>query len=127
MSKTTPLGIEIMREIDSINDNNAGVTKYNMSKLAAAADMDDSLLYVYMSGKSRIGLQAVMRLIAVLGPTPDRATHIIRTAGYDISTDGWPENKDYREIVSLGAGNLRKKNEILERHGRYIASVFIRY
>ena len=122
-------GKEILAETNAVDDNHATHKdeKCNISRLADATCIPDNLLRAYISGGKRPGLLQVMRIIAVLGPTRERAEHIIHTAGYDISTDGQPENADYRAIVDLGAGHTDSKNEILMRHGQYIGRAFVRY
>lgn len=129
MAKISPLGKEILAETNAVDDNNMayGGKKCNIARLADAACINDTLLRGYIAGDKRPGLLQLMRIIAALGPTPDRAEHIIHVAGYDISTDGLPENKDYRAIVSLGGGHIDKKNEILMRYGQYIGQAFVRY
>lgn len=129
MAKISPLGKEILAETNAVDDNNMAHSgkKCNIARLADAACINDTLLRGYIAGDKRPGLLQLMRIIAALGPTPDRAEHIIHVAGYDISTDGLPENKDYRTIVSLGGGHIDKKNEILMRYGSYIGQAFVRY
>lgn len=129
MAKISPLGKEILQETNAVDDNNFAHCgkKCNIARLADAACINDTLLRGYIAGDKRPGLLQLMRIIAALGPTPDRAEHIIRVAGYDISTDGLPENKDYRAIVSLGGGHIDAKNEILTRYGSYIGHAFVRY
>ena len=129
MAKISLLGKEILAETNEVDDNYATYKagKCNISLLADATCIPDNLLRAYISGGKRPGLLQVMRIIAVLGPTRERAEHIIHTAGYDISTDGQPENADYRAIVDLGAGHTDTKNEILMRHGQYIGRAFVRY
>lgn len=129
MAKISPWGKEILAETNAVDDNHATHKdeKCNISRLADATCIPDNLLRAYISGGKRPGLLQVMRIIAVLGPTRERAEHIIHTAGYDISTDGQPENADYRAIVDLGAGHTDSKNEILMRHGQYIGRAFVRY
>lgn len=129
MAQISMLGKELLQEINDIDDNNAAHNngKCNTAQLADAACISEKLMRRYINGKRRPSLLQLMRIIATLGPTPERAEHIIHIAGYDISLDGQPENKDYRAIVSLGQGRLDAKNDILMRYDQYIGRAFVRY
>lgn len=122
-------GWAVEEEIRDINTGNRAAgkpTKYSRRDLANASLSDTGNFFRKLAGVRRIGKHFAVQLIAVLGPTEERATELLHLAGYDISTNGLPENKAYRRIIELGPGHLDEKNALLSLWGEPIGSTFVR-
>lgn len=83
-----PFGREIKRELEALSEKSAnGERKYTLDRLAHDAGCDPSTLNKHCTGCKKPQLEMVMRYIAVLAPSPDRADVILRSAGHDITYD----------------------------------------
>ena len=85
-----------------------------MMDLAYNAKMDPAALNRYCREHVRPTLHTVMRLVAVLAPSSERADEIIRSAGYDITYDYDYRCVYYRQIRDYIPGTNDKEASVTQ-------------
>lgn len=119
----SPLDKIFRSEISDIKESN----KYqivNVDTVAGYVGISRGYLINILRGRRRGDVSIIVRLCCVLGVSPETAEEILHAAGYDISIDWSPSNKEYR--AAIASSSLDECNDHLEQTGTYISGRYRR-
>ena len=118
---------EELKKISAENGNKEYENRCNQAALAEATYTARSTMSRIVHGDRRVSKHLAVQIISALGVNHERAEHMLRLAGYDVSTDGLEENKNYRKIFALGPGHLEEKADLFRPYGDPICRSLRKY
>lgn len=119
----SPLDKIFRSEVNDIKERNKSQV-INVDTVAGYVGISRGYLINILRGRRRGDVSIIVRLCCVLGVSPERAESILHAAGYDISIDWSPSNKEYR--AAIASGSLDECNTHLETTGTYISGRYRR-
>ena len=119
----SPLDKIFRGEVADIKSKNKSQV-VNVDTISGYIGISRGYLINILRGRRRGDVSIIVRLCCVLGVSPETAEEILHAAGYDISIDWSPSNKEYR--AAIAASSLDECNTHLEAAGTYISGRYRR-